>query len=191
MKKLLTTAAILAALTTGAANADTTFDYSYTFSSGDVFSGSLQGNLDPTGTYITNISNVQAFLDGVQFLNDTATGSLDVVAWNTTTESWDDSITPVVSTNAALNNFAFADTDLAVNTLWSNGFLFVNDANLGGQTVFGVNSNITDGNGNALSAIDSPAGTWSITAVPVPASLPLMISGLGLLAAAARRRLQA
>ena len=36
---------------------------------------------------------------------------------------------------------------------------------------------------------DSPAtGEWSLKPVPVPAALPLLISGLGMLAAAKRRR---
>ncbi|MGD0958256.1 MAG: VPLPA-CTERM sorting domain-containing protein [Methylomonas sp.] len=193
MKSLLKTAAVLAVLTSGAAQANEQFDFSYIFSSGDVITGSMWGNLDPTGLYIQNITNVQAFLDGVQFLNDISTGSLDATAWNTTTGTWDDTIAPVVSTNASLNNFAFGDTDVASNPSGvSNYFFFINDPTQG-QQVFAVNTNNLDSNGNAQSAFDSPAatGAWTITAVPLPATLPMLTSGLAILGLAARRRAKA
>ncbi|MDD4915893.1 MAG: hypothetical protein PHW13_12745 [Methylococcales bacterium] len=192
--KYLVKAAVLAAMfTTGSASAtETQFDFSYIFSSGDVITGNLMGNVDGTGNYIINISNVQATFDGVALLPDTGTGYLDAAAWNTTTGAWDNTIPAVVSFNAALNNFGFADVNLALNTSYSNGFAFVNDAvNVGGQLVFATDVNVTP-NLNAEDATSlSTAGTWSLTAVPLPTSLPLMLSGLGLLAAAARRRLLA
>jgi len=190
MKNILKAAVLMATFTTGVANASPTdFEFSYTFSSGDTLTGTLIGSLDSTGTYITNISDVQAYLDGVQFLDDPATGSLDLVAWNTTTSAYDDTIAPVFSTNIALNNFAFADTDMATNLAASNYFLFINDPTLG-QEVLAVNNNNLDSNGNPQFAVDSPAiNSWSISAViPVPTTLPLMLSGLGVLAAAARRK---
>ena len=116
MKKLLTAAALLATFTVGAANAaESQFDFSYSFASGDLLTGSLIGNLDATGTYIQNISNVQVVFDGVPFSNDVAINALDVTAWNTATTGWDDTATPVVSLNPLLNNFVFADTDVAQN----------------------------------------------------------------------------
>jgi hypothetical protein len=196
--KFLAKAALLAAvLASSSASANlpapsTQFDFSYTFSSGDVITGSLLGNLDTTGNYVVNISNVQANFDGAQFLNDSSISALDAVAWNTTTGTWDNTIPAIVSFNAALNNFAFADTDVSVNTNFSNGFSFVNDTtNVGGQLVFATDINTTP-NLNALDGTSSAtSGTWSLTAVPLPTSLPMMVSGLALLGAAVRRRLQA
>jgi len=183
-------AALAATLASGAASAEN-FDFSYTFSSGDVISGSFQGTWNSTHTAALNITDVTASLDYVPFLADANTGYLDVTAWNTTTGTWDDTIAPVISTNAANNNFVFADTDVAVNTAASNYFFFINDATQG-QQAFAVNTNVLDINGNAQSAFDAPAaGSWSLTAVPLPTTLPMMLSGLGLLVAAARRRLQA
>ena len=191
--KFLAKAAVMAAvLVSGSANATTQFDFSYTFSSGDTITGYLFGNVDTTGNYIQSISNVSVNFDGTQFLNDTSTSALDLVAWNTTTGAWDNTIAPIVSFTASLNNFGFADVNLATNTSYSNVFSFANDAtNFGGQVVSATNVNTTP---NSI-AVDGTAygtsGTWSIAAVPVPTSLPLMLSGLGMLAVAARRRLQA
>ncbi|MDD4914001.1 MAG: VPLPA-CTERM sorting domain-containing protein [Methylococcales bacterium] len=186
MKYLLKAAVLMAAFTHGAAHADQ-FDFSYLFSSGDILTGNLIGTLDGTGTYITNISDVQIAFDGTQFLPDSTTGYLDIVAWNATTSTYDNSIAPVFSTNVALNNFAVADVDMAVNMNTSNYFSFINDPSYG-QVAIAVNNNVLDANSNAQTAIDSPAsGTWTITAVPVPSSLPLMLSGLGVFAAARRR----
>lgn len=191
MKNLLKAAVIMAAFSSTAASADQTFDFSYTFSSGDVLNGSLLGTIDSTDTYITNISDVVAYFDGTQLLPDSSTGYLDIVAWNTTTSTYDDTITPVFSTNIALNNFAIADTDLAVNFADTNYFSFINDPNYG-QVAIAVNNNTLDSNGNALTATDSPAsGVWSVTAVPVPGAMPLLLSGMGILAAASRRRITA
>lgn len=196
MKKLLITAAICAVMTTGVASANAPeqdFAFSYTFSSGDIINGTFLGNFDATGTNVVNITNVNASLDGVQFLNDAAISSLDVTAWNTSTGTWDNTIAPVVSTNASLNNFAFGDTNVASNPSGvSNYFYFINDPNQG-QQVFAVNTNNLDSNGNAQSAYDSPAtvANWTLTAVPLPTSLPMMISGLAMLGAAARRRVKA
>ena len=192
MMNLLSKALVVAALATGSAHAtETQFDFSYTFSSGDIISGYLFGNVDSTGNYIINVTNVQATFDGVQLLTDSGTGSLDAVAWNTTTSSFDDTIPAIVSFNAALNNFGFADVDLAVNSSYSNDFIFANDTTLGGQMIFASDVNTTP----QMNALDgtaySTSGTWAIAAVPLPTSLPLMLSGLGILAAAARRRLQA
>lgn len=194
MKYVLKAAVLAAIFTSGSANATplTQFDFTYTFSSGDVLTGNLMGNVDGTGNYVINISDVQATFDGVALLPDTGTGYLDAVAWNTTTGAWDNTMSAIVSFNAALNNFGFADVDLSVSSAYSNGFVFVNDAtNVGGQMVFATDVNTTP-NLNAEDATSlATSGTWSLTAVPLPTSLPLMLSGLGLLAAAARRRLQA
>ena len=132
MKKILTVAAFLATLTTGAANAEN-FDFSYTFSTSDsltpvytsvdTITGSFTGTLDTSTTLISNISDIQVTFDGVAF-----TGPLIAVAWNATTSNFDDMIAPIVSTNAALNNFAFGDAGVAIGN--PNQYLaFINDPN--------------------------------------------------------------
>ncbi len=183
MKKLLTAAALLATFATGAANADqTTFDFSYTFTDGELVAGSFQGVQN--GTLINNVENVEVTFNGLAF-----TGPLIVAGWNPTTLNWDS--TPVVSTVAANNNFIFADTDFSTvngQNSFSNEFYFTNDPTYGIQ-VSAVNLNALTNNADT----DFALGTWNVAAVqvpatiPVPAGLPLMVSGLGVLLAAGRR----
>jgi hypothetical protein len=182
MKKLLTTAALLAGFATGAANADqTTFDFTYNFTDGEMVTGSFQGLQN--GNLINNVDNIEIAFNGVQFI-----GPLVVAGWNPTTLNWDSA--PVVSTVATMNNFVFADADFSTvigQNSWSNEFYFTNDATYGTQ-VSAVNLNALTNN----AATDYALGTWTVTAVaavPVPAALPLMVSGLGVLLAAGRRRL--
>jgi hypothetical protein len=176
MKKLLTAAVFLAIFTTGAANAATMFDFSYIFADSSAITGSLSGDL--SGTLINNISNVQVSFNGTAF-----SGPLSVAGWDTSLLTWNTA--PVVSTIASQNNFIFADSNVPTDFGASNYFFFTNDAT-NGQAVFATNLNTGD------IAYDSPSsgGTWSIAAVPLPATFPLLMSGLGLLGMASRRRLQ-
>ena len=183
IKKLIQAAALLAACS-GAAQAST-FDFSYTFSDGQKLSGSLDGTL--SGDLVTNISNVSVTFDDVAFTATlfggtfvpSSTGS-NVGAYSYGANS------AVVSTNAALNNFIFADNNDPQANNATNWFYFVNGTTPTGQGTQEVEAgNIATGN----IAFDNPgSGTWSLAPVPLPAALPLLMSGLGLLAAAKRRR---
>lgn len=179
MKKILTAAAVAAILASGIASAASTFDFSYTFGDSSTVTGSLLGDLN--GLFINNVSNVQVSLNGTAF-----SGPLYASAWNTAIGNWDNTIAPVVSTNAALNNFIFADTNVPTDFGASNYLYFINDPTQG-QQVFGDNLNTGD------IAFDGPASaTWSIAAapVPLPASLSMLISGLGLFGVMMRRSKQ-
>jgi hypothetical protein len=182
IKKLIQAAALLAACS-GAAHAST-FDFSYTFTSGQTVSGSLDGTL--SGNLVTNISDVSVNFDGTAYTGTLFAGSF---LPSSTGGSYNyGANAAVVSTNAALNNFIFADnTDSQANNV-TNWFYFVN-----GTTPTGSGTQeLEAGNVNTGDiAFDNPgSGTWSLTPapVPVPAALPLLMSGLGLLAAAKRRR---
>jgi hypothetical protein len=178
IKKLIQAAVVLAACS-GAAHAST-FDFSYTFADGQPLTGSLDGTLN--GDLVTNISNVT-----INFDRTTYTGTLHAGTFDGTSGSYNyGANAAVVSTNAALNNFIFADnTDPNANNV-TNWFYFVNGTTPSGTGTSEVEAaNLNTGN----LAIDNPSsGQWSLTPVPVPAALPLMLSGLGLLAAAKRRR---
>jgi hypothetical protein len=182
IKKLIQAAALLAACS-GAAHAST-YDFSYTFTDGETFTGSLNGN--SSGGLVTDISNVSASFDGVAFKGplyigsfDSATGGVDYAPNSA-----------VVSTNAAQNNFVIADSnDPGLNNV-TNYFYYTNGATpdaLGSHEAFA-------GTIAGPSAYDNDTtggiGGWTLTPapVPLPAALPLMFSGLGLLAAAKRRR---
>ncbi|MES1195846.1 MAG: PEP-CTERM sorting domain-containing protein [Steroidobacter sp.] len=178
MKNFLKAAALCAMFASYNASASS-FDFSYLFGDGTSLTGTLSGDLN--GSLVTNISNVHVFLNGTEFSG----GSLFAAAWNTTTHDWDNTIPAVVSTNAALNNFIFADADVPTDFGVSNYFYFVNDPASPGNQVFANNLNTGD-----IALDDTPNGSWSLTAVPtpIPAALPLLISGIGLLGAAGRRR---
>ena len=189
MKKLFATATILATFTTGLAHADI-FDFSYTFTNGgDVMTGSFTGILNQSTNLISNISNINIAVDGVAF-----SGPLIAVGWSPTT-NFDDSLAAVVSPNASLNNFAFADVDLAVNQQWNNGLVFVNDPSAGasGQTISAFDASIQDSSGYVS---DTPANaSWKVedlsaVQVPIPvAAQMLFAASLGLLSTILSRRL--
>jgi hypothetical protein len=185
IKKLIQAAALLAACS-GAAQAST-FDFSYTFTNSStdtppVITGSFDGT--QSGNLFTNISDVSVSVNGVAFNGPLSIGSWDSSAGavNFTASS------AVVSTNGALNNFVIADTNDPSLSTFTNLFYYVSGTTpdqLGTQEVSLQNV-------AGPSAFDNDAqggvGTWSVQPVPLPAALPLLVSGLGLFAAAKRRR---
>jgi hypothetical protein len=177
MKKLLSAALLMAACVTQA-HAET-YNFSYSFDDGtSVVTGSLNGHLH--GELLENIANVHVSLNGVAF-----TGPLFIARWNDATGNWDNSQGAVVSTNAAKNNFVFADAKVPDSIAVNNYFYFVNSGVIGKQA-FAVNYNNND------SALDEPthAASWTLVAAPVPepTSAAMLLAGLGLSAAIARRR---
>lgn len=175
MKNYLKAAALAAALAAGGAHASD-FTFNYTFGDGTALTGSLSGDLN--GSFVENISNIHVSLNGNAFSG----APLYAASWNPSTLDWD-SAPAKISTNASLNNFIFADSNVPTDFGASNYFYFTNDAT-NGQTVFATNLNTGD------IAYDSPsAGTWSLqpAAVPLPAPALLFTSGLGVLAALRRR----
>ena len=177
IKKLILAAAVLAA-GSGAAQAST-FDFSYTFSDGQTLTGSLEGTL--SGDLVTNLSDISVTFDG-----NTYSGPLFAGVFNAASGAYDYSTnTAVVSTDATKNNFIFADnTDPTANNV-KNFFYFFNGATPSGDPQAVLAGNTVTGD----LGIDIPSSAqWTLKPVPVPAALPLVISGLGLLAAAKRRR---
>ena len=182
MKKLITAAALVAALASFQANAET-LDFSYDFSpefngEGHSLTGTLTGNL--VGDIVENIANIHVLLDGLPLSDQ----PLFAAAWDPTAASPDLGRDAVMSTDASKNNFVFGNS-LDLDGL-SAFFFFINDQSQG-QQVFATN--IASGQ----SLFDTPAnGSWSLHAdvapVPLPAAGFLLMSGLGLFGGLSRRR---
>ena len=186
MKFLKTGLLAALALASFAANAGT-YNFSYSFdpnSTGDgnplVVTGSLSGDL--VGSFLQNVSDVQVALNGVAFNG----APLFAEGFNATTGLADNTVAPVISTDASQNNFIFADVDVATNPTGASNYFFIS----GGQT-FAINFNTSDVSGNPISGYENTVNSsWNLVAAPVPEpeSYAMILAGLGLVGAIARRR---
>jgi len=199
IKHLFRTAAACAVLGSGGAYAST-FDFSYTFADGQQVTGDFTGATTNGGQSVTNISNIQMSLNGIGMApvvvsGQTLGGALQANTWNPTLGAFDDTTPVTVFANGALNNFIFSDVDAAVNSSPDYEFAYLNDVTNGQQQVVAANFLQTDAfsQGSTQLALDSPgnASSWTlteVTPVPVPATLALFVSGLGLVGISRRRR---
>ena len=198
--KLLNKVALTAAIALGsiAANA-TTFNFSYTFD--PTFASDITGDGNPivmTGSFsatangfaMSNISDVQLSLNGIAFNGPLLIEGQDSSGLASAT------IAPTFSSNVAQTNFVIADTDVSTgagqssvsNYFYINGALPATAAS-GGQA-FVLSTNMANFPvGNDLAANQN---TWQFSAVtqpvPEPENVALLLGGLGLMAAALRRR---
>ncbi len=153
-----------------------TFDLTYTFTSGDVITGTLEGTLN--GSFVEDLQAVTLSFDGAAF-----TGTTVAQTWDPASSAFS-ADAPRLSTDAASNEIVFTTTDGAFS------FGMVNDAaNFGGQLAFATNQNSLD---HSAASDIAGAGTWSLVpaAVPDAPAFPMVLAGLGLLGIVARRRAQ-
>ena len=169
MTKFLRSVAVLTALAAASvAHAASTFNYSYTFGSGDVVTGSFTGNA--SGNLVTNLSNITAFIDGTP-LN--GSGSLFNALY---TGGWT-ADAGVASFDGTQNDFLFIDSHYPIDYNYSNYFYSISSVN-----TFAVAGGHYDG--EILNT-----GNWKLTsAVPETGNVALMLAGLGLVGMSLRRQ---
>jgi hypothetical protein len=159
-------AAIAALMSVGAAHAvpapsATTYDYSYTFSTGDVVSGSFVGTA--TGSGIDNITDVTLILDGqTEFSGGSSGGYYGANAY--------------VSTDGSFFDFYLSDHN--------SDAAFFGDA--GGMLIEYTSSSFTVFDESV--GILSITPVVALSAVPEPANAALLMAGIGLMGVVARRR---
>ncbi len=175
MKKLLATAALLATtvLSPTLANAEA-FNFSYEFWNQGALAHTVTGSFDGVrnGNLVTGLSNVSVKRDGVAFDGN---GSLQVSyvgnLLNTSAQA---------SFDGKANDFIFTGYK---NGEWSNIF-YSNSKPLVGKTGYKY---IRDHAGLPASQITVPTH-WVLTPVPEPETYAMLLAGLGVMGAVARRR---
>jgi hypothetical protein len=91
----------------------TTFDFSYTFDTGDIISGSFTGTR--SGQNVTDIANISARLDGKAFTGPLSAMSYTDPGNNCYSATCFSGTGAVVSFNPLNNNFMFLDTGSPAN----------------------------------------------------------------------------
>jgi hypothetical protein len=175
MNKLLRILACAGMLTAGAAQA-TTYEFSYTQLDNTVISGTFDGN--GFGNLILGLSKLSVFINGAAFANN---GNLYTYGGPSTGFA---AGAGVISFNGLATNIAIADADLFGGG--AQALLLIGAFN-GGATD-AVNYNTPAGNGGEGNG-DYSASRWHVAvAVPEPETYAMLLGGLALMGAVARRR---
>lgn len=168
--RLLAGAALLASASV--ANAGL-YDYQYIFSDGSVINGSFQGSAN--GNLITGLSDFSAYVNGEAFAQNGTLLIRDVNGNNNGVVSFDGTQTSLL----LVNSLRPANMSHILLIGAFEGSAVTNVINYSTPTQFNA-----EGPGFTPYA----SARWRVTAVPEPATGAMLLSGLALVGAAARRR---
>jgi len=119
---VILTSCVLQASQTQAAS----FEFGYKFLSGNTLSGTVEGDLQPEGDVINNLTSLRAFYSGVpdqtfSFLLF-SDSSLNRISFSGTTNNFYGFVNPLPTTNQVVNNFGFALLDDGATNSATVGF---------------------------------------------------------------------
>jgi hypothetical protein len=149
MKKLRVKIAV-ALLSVTVCSKGTVFDYSYTFGSGDIVSGTLEGS--QSGDFVNNVANVTVFFNGTAMSGNVYTARYEPTGYVAG---------PIVSFDVHKNDLLFANSDFANGDLGAIEFLQIINLNVYGSDLANA---IIPGVGGVTT--DLSFGLWSLTEQP-------------------------
>jgi hypothetical protein len=178
MHQLIRALACATILTAGTAAHATTYEFSYTQLDSTVISGTFDGSAN--GNLITGLSNFSVFVNSVGFANN---GSLYTYGGPSVGFSG----SGVMSFNGLATDIAVADANLFGGATQS--LLLIGRFNGGATDAINYNTpSLNGGEGNG----DYSATRWHLaevtTAVPEPETYAMLLGGLALMGAVARRK---
>ncbi|MBV6319664.1 PEPxxWA-CTERM sorting domain-containing protein [Duganella violaceipulchra] len=179
MNKIIRLLACAGLLAASAAAQAASYQFSYHFLDGEVLSGSFDGNAN--GNLITDLSNISISVNGAAFGGGTHFYSFGVDG------SYVDGA-GLASFDGKANQFLFVNADVIHGGVPTHSL--VSGAFNGSQTdALGFYDAIAGvGYGEGDGGDPYAAARWSVTAVPEPATYAMLLGGLALTGALARRR---
>lgn len=174
MKNLLQSIGLVAALAVSSlAQASSNYNYSYTFGSGDLVSGTFTG--DASGDIISNIKNFTANDNGIAL---GSSGNFFGSHYDVSNQG------PVISFDGKLNDFLFCDC------FTTNKNYFISSVKYKFAQVIsnGILHEDDPTNYANWSVTPTVAAVSNVAAVPEPETYALLLAGLGALGFIARRR---
>lgn len=176
MTKLLRAAALAAALTASCAAHATSYVFSYTFASGDQLTGAFDGTA--SGDLISDLSNF-----AVSFAGTPLSGSL--LQYGIDWEEGYIAAAGVASFSGTANNLIITNTPFDADPTAASTYITLYSSaaySLAQVSRLPPATSAFDG------TTDYSAVRWNVTAVPEPETYGMLLAGLALVGAAARRR---